>query len=83
MGEEKLDNAVYFIRGLYDFADMAKAKKKTADAKWANDLANKLRASFDETWWNEESIAVRRLAQGRRSRSSRSTGSASRRWRSS
>ena len=43
MGEEKLDNAVYFIRGLYDFADMAKAKKKTADAKWANDLANKLR----------------------------------------
>ena len=66
MGEEKLDNAVYFIRGLYDFADMAKAKKKTADAKWANDLADKLRASFDDTWWNEESIAVRRLAQGRR-----------------
>ena len=33
MGEEKLDNAVYLIRGLYDFADMARAKKRTADAK--------------------------------------------------
>ena len=27
MGPEKLDNAVYLIRGLYDLADMAKAKK--------------------------------------------------------
>ena len=37
MGEEKLDNAVYLIRGLYDFADMAQAKKRPRDAKWAND----------------------------------------------
>ena len=25
MGEEKLDNAVYYIRGLYDYADMARS----------------------------------------------------------
>ena len=26
MGPEKLDNAVYYIRGLYDLADMARSK---------------------------------------------------------
>ncbi|WP_028067267.1 hypothetical protein [Solirubrobacter soli] len=64
MGEEKLDNAVYLIRGLYDFADMAKAKKKTADAKWANDLANKLRAKFDDTWWDQTSQYADSLKTG-------------------
>jgi hypothetical protein len=55
MGEEKLDNAVYLIRGLYDFADMASAKKRTADAKWAKGLADRLRAKFEDTWWDEDS----------------------------
>jgi hypothetical protein len=55
MGEEKLDNAVYLIRGLSDFADMAKAKHKTADAKWAGEIASKLKAKFDDTWWDEPS----------------------------
>ena len=32
MGEEKLDNAVYYIRGLYDLADMARSKHDTATA---------------------------------------------------
>ena len=31
MGPEKLDNAVYFIRGLYDLADMARAKHDGRD----------------------------------------------------
>ena len=39
MGEEKLDNAVYTIRGLYDLADMARSKGDTATANWAEDKA--------------------------------------------
>ena len=46
MGEEKLDNAVYLIRGLYDFADMARPRRQTRTRKWANGLANKLRAKL-------------------------------------
>jgi hypothetical protein len=55
MGAEKLDNAVYLIRGLYDFADMAKAKKRTADASWAKSVADRMRARFEKTWFNEAS----------------------------
>ena len=35
MGEEKLDNTVYTIRGLYDLADMARSKDDPATARWA------------------------------------------------
>ena len=35
MGEEKLDNAVYTIRGLYDLADMARSKGDVQTAAWA------------------------------------------------
>ncbi|MGH8861289.1 MAG: glycogen debranching protein [Jatrophihabitantaceae bacterium] len=51
MGPEKLDNTVYFIRGLYDLADMARSKHDGATFAWANDLARKLRNRFDGTWW--------------------------------
>jgi hypothetical protein len=51
MGPEKLDNAVYFIRGLYDLADMAQYKGDQATTDWATKLADKLRAQFDGTWW--------------------------------
>jgi hypothetical protein len=51
MGPEKLDNTVYFIRGLYDLADMAQAKHDNATRKWATDLAQSLRERFDSTWW--------------------------------
>jgi hypothetical protein len=51
MGPEKLDNTVYFIRGLYDLADMAKAKHDRGTHDWAIDLAGKLRQRFDNTWW--------------------------------
>jgi hypothetical protein len=51
MGEEKLDNTVYFIRGLYDLADMASSKHDGATAAWATNLARRLRDRFDGTWW--------------------------------
>src|SRR4030095_13905810 len=51
MGPEKLDNTVYFIRGLYDLADMAQYKGDQATYTWATGLAEALRAQFDDTWW--------------------------------
>ena len=51
MGPEKLDNTVYFIRGLYDLADMAQYKGDQATYRWATDLAESLRDRFDSTWW--------------------------------
>jgi hypothetical protein len=52
MGPEKLDNAVYYIRGLYDLADMARAKHDMATANWATGIADADRAKFDSTWWD-------------------------------
>ncbi len=51
MGPEKLDNAVYYIRALFDLADMARSKGDTATFDWANTLANKILAQFDNAWW--------------------------------
>ena len=51
MGQEKLDNTVYFIRGLYDLADMASSKHDKATYAWASTLARKLQQRFDRTWW--------------------------------
>jgi len=53
MGPEKLDNAVYYIRGLYDFADMARSAGETARADDAQARADELAARFDDTWWIE------------------------------
>ena len=55
MGEEKLDNTVYYVRGLYDLADMAAAKRDRATERWARGLADRVRARFDATWWDEPS----------------------------
>jgi hypothetical protein len=52
MGPEKLDNGVYYMRGLYDLADMARSKHDGATAAWATHLADKLRAQFESTWWD-------------------------------
>ncbi|HYZ81486.1 MAG TPA: hypothetical protein VE571_09475 [Solirubrobacteraceae bacterium] len=52
MGPEKLDNGVYYMRGLYDLADMARAEHDPATASWATGLANRLRAQFEQTWWD-------------------------------
>jgi hypothetical protein len=51
MGEEKLDNAVYTIRGLYDLADMARSEGDTATANWAGEKARGMRAAFEAAWW--------------------------------
>jgi hypothetical protein len=52
MGPEKVDNAVYLIRGLYDLADLAQSKHDKATYTWATTHANRLRAEFDRTWWH-------------------------------
>ena len=54
MGQEKLDNTVYFLRGLYDLADMAKSKHDGATYAWASNLARKLQQRFDGTWWYDQ-----------------------------
>jgi hypothetical protein len=51
MGEEKLDNTVYTIRGLYDLADMARSKGDTATATWAEEKARGMRSQFEAAWW--------------------------------
>ena len=51
MGEEKLDNAVYTIRGLYDLADMARSKGDTATAEWATEKARGMQRRFEGSWW--------------------------------
>ena len=53
MGEEKLDNTVYYIRGLYDFADMARSAGQTARADAAELRADGLAARFENEWWIE------------------------------
>ncbi|HEY1277488.1 MAG TPA: hypothetical protein VGF25_21455 [Thermoleophilaceae bacterium] len=51
MGEEKLDNTVYTIRGLFDLADLARSKGDAATADWASAHANAMRAAFEPAWW--------------------------------
>jgi len=53
MGPAKLDNGVYYMRGLYDLADMARSKHDLATATWATNLANRLRRQFEATWWDQ------------------------------
>jgi len=54
MGPEKLDNNVYFVRGLYDLADMARSKRDWDTYRWAKDLASDLYDRFEDEWWMEE-----------------------------
>ena len=53
MGPEKLDNNVYYIRGLYDLADMARSKRDWTVYGWARERADDLRSRFEDTWWME------------------------------
>ncbi|HEV7907158.1 MAG TPA: hypothetical protein VGP03_03370, partial [Pseudonocardiaceae bacterium] len=52
MGEEKLDNAVYTIRGLRDLADLADSVGDGATRRWATARATDLESRFDRAWWN-------------------------------
>ncbi|QIN85253.1 glycogen debranching protein [Rubrobacter tropicus] len=51
MGEEKLDNAVYTIRGLYDLADMARSKGDGETVRWATSRARVMERRFEDAWW--------------------------------
>jgi hypothetical protein len=51
MGQEKLDVAVYTVRGLLDLADMAAAKGDRATATWATTQAAQRRQKFEQAWW--------------------------------
>jgi hypothetical protein len=54
MGEEKLDVAVYTIRGLRDLADMARSRGDRATAGWASRRARDLERRFEAEWWMAE-----------------------------
>ena len=51
MGEEKLDNAVYTIRGYADLADMAAAVGDNQTRRWAVGKARALLQKFEADWW--------------------------------
>ena len=51
MGEEKLDNTVYTIRGLRDLADMARSKGDAPTATWASSTARDMERRFERAWW--------------------------------
>ena len=52
MGPEKLDNGVYYLRSLLDFADMARSRHDGRMFAWASNLARKLERQFESTWWD-------------------------------
>jgi hypothetical protein len=54
MGPEKLDNAVYTVRGLADLADMARFRGDAATVTWAETLLATMRADFEDDWWMAE-----------------------------
>ncbi len=54
MGEEKLDNAVYAIRGFFDLADLAEARGDTETQGWALEHARDLRSRLEREWWMPE-----------------------------
>ncbi|MET8151789.1 hypothetical protein ACIBSW_16660 [Actinoplanes sp. NPDC049668] len=51
MGAEKLDVAVYTVRGLRDLAELAAARGDRAVARWANAQAERREQAFERTWW--------------------------------
>jgi hypothetical protein len=51
MGPEKLDNAVYTVRGMADLADMARFRGDAATVAWADALLAQMRAAFEGDWW--------------------------------
>jgi hypothetical protein len=51
LGPEKLDVAVYTLRGLLDLADMAASKGDQATRQWALTNATSMEQRFESTWW--------------------------------
>jgi hypothetical protein len=54
MGPEKLDNNAYYIRGLYDLADMARSKGDRGTERWASRKADDLASRFEDEWWMDD-----------------------------
>jgi hypothetical protein len=52
MGPMKLDNAVYYIRALYDLADMARSQHDRGTVDWTTRTARDLQSRFESTWWD-------------------------------
>jgi hypothetical protein len=52
MGPAKLDNAAYYIRALYDLADIARSKGDAATVAWTTSTARDLQQRFESTWWD-------------------------------
>ena len=79
MGPEKLDNAVYFIRGLYDLADMAAAKRDRATERvGARARPTSCARGSTRTWWDAaDRQYADSLVDPSSTQSIRSTGSAS------
>jgi hypothetical protein len=48
---EKLDNAVYTIRGYADLADLARTVGDSQTRRWAVGKAQALLEKFEEDWW--------------------------------
>jgi hypothetical protein len=57
MGEEKLDNTVYTIRGLRDLADLAASKGDAGTRRWATARADRMQRRFDRAWWYGQGTA--------------------------
>ncbi len=51
MGEEKLDNTVYTIRGLRDLADLAESRSDRTVEQWATNRAQAMERDFEQAWW--------------------------------
>ena len=63
MGPEKLDNTVYFIRGLYDLADMARSKHDGATVRVGDEPRPPAAAALRRHLVVRGRAAVRRLAE--------------------
>jgi glycogen debranching enzyme len=51
MGEEKLDNTAYTWQALRALEAMAKSKRDSQTAAWADREADAMEANFDAAWW--------------------------------
>ena len=70
MGEEKLDNAVYLIRGLYDLADMARGQARRRHGERGRTTSPPSCApASTRTWWDEPSIQYADSLEARTTRS--------------
>ena len=68
MGEEKLDVAVYAIRGLVDLADLARSTGDRRTARRAMRRARRLRSAFERDWWMRRVPGFADSLKGRRNR---------------